>query len=205
MKEAISTDTALLKELEAVAKYGRDNARNIYNELVKTGADFSIGEIFEIWRSNADATFIRSMVVNKKLQNETPEIYGMKVSKAKLNDLIEIENMDSIINTFKGVSFNLGRQTVHTAIDLCKISNGVLDLVPNYKEILFERCTFYVTTEEDKQKVEKLINTANNLNDLDDVLKQMGDWQNHVDIPLLRFFNGKFSLDMRDVYKIIKH
>lgn len=199
MKEAVYTDERLVDEITEVTASARDTAQSIYDELIKTGVDFTKDEIFDIWQIQATPEYITEKVIDKKLEVEPPVIFGMKLSREKLLDLVEIENMEAIINTYKGIQSSYGRPSLNTSYgrELCELDNGVFKFVSNFEELVFDKCSLFVTTPEDKAKVEKLVGIVEHLNALDDVLVE--GWRSSVDIEGLKIVDKKYVPDMRTI------
>ena len=201
MREAIYTETSAVEELKKTAIYARDNAQPIYDELVKTGVDFNKNEVIEIWRNKANEGFIKNKVIDKKLEAEPLAIAGLKLSRAKLYDMIEIENMDAIKATYEGLYFDYQGHSVIRVSHLLELNNGVFSLVANYEDAIFDMCTLFATTPEAKLKAEKIINMADHLNELNDVFHY--SWREKVTIQGLQIVNGAYVPDMKTIWQLI--
>ena len=201
MREAIYTETSAVEELKKTAIYARDNAQPIYDELVKTGVDFTKNEVIEIWRNSANEGFIKNKVIDKKLEAEPLAIAGLKLSRAKLYDMIEIENMDAIKATYEGLYFDYQGHSVGRISHLLELNDGVFSLVANYEDAIFDMCTLFATTPEAKLKAEKIINMADHLNELNDVFHN--SWREKVTIQGLQIVNGAYVPDMKTIGQLI--
>lgn len=201
MKEAVYTDLKQVEELKAVAVYAKEKAQIIYNELIKTGVEFSLSEVFDIWQRRANAEFIKNKVIDKKLESEQLVIAGLKLSRSKFYDMIEIENMDSILSTYEGVYSDYQGHTVGRVSQLIELKSGVLSLKPDYEDTIFDMCTLFATSVEAQQKAQKIIAMAEHLNGLNDVFHS--SWREKVEIRGLEIVNEMYVPDMREIGHII--
>ena len=199
MREAVYTDERLIGEITEAAESARDTAQIIYDELIKTGVDFTKDEIFDIWQIQATPEYIKEKVIDKKLEAEPPVIFGMTLSKEKLHDLVEIENMEEITNTYIGVPYTYQRSNLNANYGrgLCEIDNGVVKFVANFEDLVFDECTLYATTPEQKLMLQKLLAVVEPLNALDGVLVE--GWRSDVDIRGLHIINKKFKPNMQEI------
>lgn len=201
MREAIYTDVSTVEELKKTAIYARDNAQPIYDELVKTGVDFTKNEVIEIWRNSANEGFIKNKVIDKKLEAEPLVISGLKLSRAKLYDMIEIENMEAIKATYESLHSDYRGHSVTRVGHLLELNDGVFSLVANYEDVIFDICTLFATSPEAKLKATKIINMADHLNELNDVFHD--SWREKVTIQGLEIANGKYVPDMKVIGQLI--
>lgn len=201
MKEVVYTDVRAVEELKLTAVYARDNAQVIYDELINTGVNFTKNEVIDIWYRAANAEFIKNKVIDKKLETDPPVMFGMKLSRAKLYDMIEIENMDAILATYESLHFDFKGHSVGKVSELLEIVGGVFTLIENYEDVLFERNSLYANTPADKLKADTIINMASHLNELNAIFHS--SWREKVTIQGLEIVAGQYVPDMKAIGQII--
>ncbi len=205
MKEAIYTDKQRVETIKNVCSYAQTTMQSIYDELVKTGCEFTAREILDIWQMQADEDYIKGMIVKKKLETDPPVMFGMKLSENKLSQMIEVDNMAEILATYKKKQLYINNDsaaTVGYADKFLSIIDGVVSLAVDYETTIADDCTLFVTTLEQQEKVTKLVNIAEALNGLDGVL--LPGWRGEIEIEGLKEVNKKYVPDMKQIAHIMK-
>ena len=161
MKEKLFTDTEKAAEMWDNCQNALPAIQRVIDEFKKTECEFTMPELWDIIKHKTKADTITAAVMDKKLQNETPQIFGIKLSRPKLLEMIEIENLNEIqaaISEANGLSWEIQNYV--------KIKNGVAYIDSSTRKEIDDRFTIYATTAVQLQKAELIKAAAKTLNEL---------------------------------------
>lgn len=166
MKEAIYTDKGRAERLWEKCQQAAPAMQGIIDALATTECDFSAEDIWKLTNQNVTAERVTEAVMDKKLKAESLRIFGIKLSRAKLREMVEIENMPEILEALEIAKSGHNGESFRDVQRFVKIKDGTAYIVDTAQKDIEEMCTMYATTKEQVAKVEAVKAAANALNNM---------------------------------------
>jgi hypothetical protein len=139
---------------------------------------------------------VRGMLVDKI---ENPEVAGMKISKVKLKELIELPDLNNLTDSLEKVCTILEQNKEKRRVfDYYEIVDGVFQTISNYENIIESRWSYYAKTDNQILLTQEITKAMDALNNYYSYLKSkslVADFPDFSDVKGLEVKNSKYRLD----------